>query len=108
MSYNNDVDIPKTNNYLSEQDLYALAKKRISIKKNFFVHLGVYSVVNLGILGINILTGPSYLWALFPILGWGMGLGAHYIATVASLRFDLKDTAIKKEIDYLKRNINGD
>ncbi len=45
------------------------------------LHLISYIAVNLGLLGINLLTAlgdrdPS-LWALYPLMGWGIGLMIH-------------------------------
>lgn len=107
MSDKNEVNKYNVNKYLSEQELYQLAKKRVSIKKDFFTHLGVYTVVNGGLFALNMITS-SFLWSLFPIIGWGIGLGCHYVYTVTKLKIDYKTTAIEKEMDFLKRNLDRD
>jgi hypothetical protein len=107
MFYDKDVEIPNPNKYISEEDLYKMAKKRVKLKKDFATHAGVYCVVNGGIMGINLITsGLHHPWFLFPALGWGIGLGCHYIDTVAKLRFDLKDSAIQREMEHLARSFN--
>lgn len=46
-------------------------------RTGFLIHAAVYATVNLGLLGINLLTSPQYLWFLFPVFGWGIGLLCH-------------------------------
>lgn len=45
------------------------------------MHIISYVAVNLGLLGINVATelgsGSFELWALYPMLGWGIGLMIH-------------------------------
>jgi len=43
-------------------------------KREFYQHLVSYSIVNSFIVGINIFLEGSISWAIFPILGWGVGL----------------------------------
>jgi hypothetical protein len=114
MFFDKEVDIPKENAYLSKEELYKMAKKRVNIKKGFAIHAGVYFVVNFFLFAMNILTFFSndpdgrYPWFLWPVLGWGIGLGCHYISMVAILKFDLKDSALQREIDHLYKNFNRD
>jgi hypothetical protein len=108
MFFDKEVDIPKSNNYLSQEELYKMAKKRVKIKKEFATHAGVYFVVNGCLFAMNVLTGILTPWFLWPALGWGIGLGCHYVDMVARLRFDLKDSAIQREMDHLAKNYNRD
>jgi 2TM domain len=48
----------------------------------FKIHFGVYLAVNLLLAVINLLTDPSYLWFLWPLAGWGLGVIAHGAAIV--------------------------
>jgi class 3 adenylate cyclase len=41
------------------------------------IHLTVYLVVNLMLIGIWAASGGGYFWPIWPILGWGIGLGCH-------------------------------
>jgi hypothetical protein len=107
MSSENEVNKYNVNKYLSEQELYQLAKKRVSIKKSFLTHMGVYIVVNGGLFALNAIT-TSYLWSLFPLIGWGIGLGCHYIDTVIKLKLDFKNSAIEKEMEFLREKLDRD
>jgi hypothetical protein len=109
MFYDKEVDVPNSNKFVSEEELYKMAKKRVRVKKEFATHAGVYFMVNVGIFGINMITtGPFHPWFLFPAFGWGIGLGCHYISMVARLRFDLKDSAVQREMEHLAKSFNRD
>ena len=41
------------------------------------VHFAIYAVVNLMLIGIWAASGGGYFWPIWPILGWGIGLGCH-------------------------------
>lgn len=58
---------------------YQRAKKRVEELKSFYIHLTVYISVNIALIIINILTNPDYLWFIYPLLGWGIGLTVHSI-----------------------------
>ena len=50
----------------------------------FYIHATVYGAVNAGLLLINLLTSPGYLWFLWPLVGWGIGLAAHALGVVGA------------------------
>jgi len=45
--------------------------------RGFYVHLFQYLFVNAGLLAINLIFTPRYLWVLWVIGGWGIGLLGH-------------------------------
>ncbi|WP_421654797.1 2TM domain-containing protein [Leptothermofonsia sp. ETS-13] len=47
------------------------------LRKSFKAHLIPYLAVNTFLILINLTTSPGYLWAVYPILGWGLGLFFH-------------------------------
>ena len=49
--------------------------------KGFYKHLSTYIVVISGLLLINFLTVPDDNWAIWPAMGWGIGLLFHGIKT---------------------------
>jgi class 3 adenylate cyclase len=69
-------------------DDHRAAIKRIRAKRAFEHHAMVYVAVNLLLIAVWALTGPGYanhrhgsgadFWPIWPILGWGLGLGLHY------------------------------
>lgn len=47
----------------------------------FRSHLVMWALVNAFLVGIWALTSPGgFFWPFFPAAGWGIGLGAHYVA----------------------------
>ena len=55
---------------------YQRAHARVQALKGFYVHATVFVVVNIGLFIINLLTGGGW-WFYWPLIGWGIGLGAH-------------------------------
>lgn len=51
---------------------YERARKRVEELREFYVHLGIYLAVTLGLFLINMLTSPRVLWFLWPAIGWGV------------------------------------
>ncbi len=49
-----------------------------SRRRSFWGHLVSYLAVNLFLIVLNLITSPSYFWAIFPLLGWGLGLFFHW------------------------------
>jgi hypothetical protein len=49
--------------------------------RDFFAHLIPFISVNALLITINFFTGP-FPWALFPLLGWGIGLLSHLYAVL--------------------------
>ena len=55
----------------------------------FFSHLVPYLLVNGMLVTLNLLT-THFPWALFPLLGWGIGLVLHFMAIAAPDRHKLE------------------
>lgn len=60
-----------------------LARKRAGAKMGWYVHALVYIAVNFGLALLSGLNGKS--WALYPALGWGLGLLIHGLAVFMAL-----------------------
>ena len=59
---------------------YRKAKKSVKEIKNFYTHAIIYAIVISVLTLINLKT-TSFLWVLFPALGWGVGLLSHGLCT---------------------------
>ena len=55
------------------------AMKFVEGLKGFYGHLISYVLVIGGLFVINYLSNPDYIWAWWPMLGWGLGLVSHAI-----------------------------
>ncbi|MBN3963575.1 2TM domain-containing protein [Nostoc sp. NMS8] len=47
-------------------------------RRAFWTHVISFLAVNLFLILLNLITSPSYFWAIFPVLGWGLGLFFHW------------------------------
>ena len=55
------------------------ARAVVDTKFAFYIHLAAYLGVNLLLAAINFMATPGYLWVLWPVAGWGLGLLFHAI-----------------------------
>jgi len=62
---------------MEDQEAYERAKKRAEAKIGFYLHLTIYVVVNIVLVIVNLRTSPEYLWFIWPLLGWGIGVFFH-------------------------------
>ena len=72
--------------------LRELARKRVE----FRTHLIVYIVTNAAFWTIWFFTGQGYLWPVWPMAGWGIGLIFHYLFDYRSSRL------LSEEDEFLK------
>ena len=69
--------VKKQETYL-EDKRYLRAKERVDALKNFYGNLTAYCVVIPVLWFINYQT-TSFIWAIFPTLGWGFGVLMHWM-----------------------------
>ena len=69
---------------MNDQERYQRARAKVERLRAFYIHAIVYVVVNAGLVGINLASSPGGFWFIWPMLGWGIGLGAHAIAVFAA------------------------
>jgi hypothetical protein len=86
--------MPTTEQYQQAEVEYSIADAR----RGFKVHAIVYAIVNLGLITLNAVliatTAANFPWAVFPLVGWGIGLTFHY---VAAFRRGSKDVRARQE-----------
>ncbi len=82
-------------------ELRRLAERRADVKLGFRTHFMAYLLVNAGLVLINLVTSPGYFWAIWPIIGWGLGLAAHFVA-VYHFGGDVRERAVEAELRRLK------
>lgn len=80
---------------ITDTQLRELARKRVE----FRIHLVVYCVTNAALWIIWYFTSGSYLWPIWPMAGWGIGLVFHYLFEYRSSRF----LSEQEEYEKLKR-----
>ena len=68
---------------LHERDLDRLARRRAGARMGWYAHAIVYLVVNAALAVLSLSAGRH--WAVFPALGWGLGLLLHGLAVWLAL-----------------------
>jgi hypothetical protein len=92
-------------NKYQEEERYYEAKKRVEEIKGFYGNLMSYIVVNIGLLILNLVTSPKYLWFFWPMLGWGIGVLFHGMKVFNFMPFlgkDWEEQKIKQFMDIEK------
>lgn len=90
------------NTPLSPEALDRLARKRAGAKMGWYVHATVYACVNASLLAASALMDRH--WALYPLLGWGLGLALHGIAVWGmGTGSKLRERLVRQEREKLQR-----
>jgi tRNA G10 N-methylase Trm11 len=61
---------------------YKRAERQLELeeaRRGFTIHAIVYAVVMTGLIILNLTVATEVLWFVFPMVGWGAGLTAHYL-----------------------------
>jgi len=82
-----------------ERQMLRVARRRANAEVGFYMHLVSYLGVIAFLAFINVMT-TTYPWFLWPALGWGIGLFAHYMAVFGSraVRQRYFEPAIEREV----------
>jgi len=62
----------------SDESLRRIAEQKVNYRFSVQLHLGAYVGVNILLAALNLIFMPFYLWLLYPLLGWLIGLLIHY------------------------------
>ena len=90
-------------NQFTEEERYYAAKKRVEEIKGFYGNLIAYVVVNIGLVVVNLLTSPAYLWFFWPMLGWGIGVFFHGLKVFNYMPFFGKEWEEKKIKELMEK-----
>jgi len=88
-----------------ETGLRDLALKRLKEKREFKIHATAYVLVNILIfvvwLVVAITSGAWFPWFVFPLVGWGVGLGMHAWGVYGQK--DVTEDEVQREMDRLRK-----
>ena len=93
-----------------EGDRYEQARRRVREIRGFYLHLTIFIAINALLHVINFVTAPGVYWAFWPLIGWGIGLLAHGLATYRWMPFfgrDWEERKIRELIDKDRREGPG-
>jgi 2TM domain len=84
-------NIPMTN-----EELDRLARKRACAKLGWYQHAAVYALINAFLITLSLWQDKH--WAMFPLLGWGLGLAIHGFAVwFAGAGSALRESMVARE-----------
>lgn len=86
----------------TEDEIREQAIERLKKKRDFRTHVAIYCIVNACLVGIWAITSGAdgFFWPIFPILGWGIGVGAN--AWDVYGRKPISEDEIRREADRLR------
>ena len=91
---------------MTEEQVYALEKKRVQARKDFTIHLIVYLGVNALLVCLWLfVTGRGFPWFVFPLGGWGIGLIAHYFSSraVRGGAGEIRSAEVEREAERIRK-----
>ena len=77
---------------LSDNQLHELARKRVEFRRHLVVYFVIISILWM----IWFLTGAGYIWPIWPMAGWGIGVIFHYMFEYRSSSFLSEEEEFKK------------
>lgn len=72
-------------------------------RKSFFLHLTIYILVNTASVIINLLFTPTFLWVVFPMIFWGLGVIWNYLGSFVWIDERLYETSNKAEYRMVQK-----
>lgn len=84
---------------MDAQELYRHAQQRVRTRKKFYSHVITWVVMSVFFILLNLAT-TEYFWAIFPILGWGIGVAFHGIQVFTN---EWEDAEIDREYERLRK-----
>jgi hypothetical protein len=78
-----------------------MAKKKALQKLGFIRHALIYVLVMVALAIVNNATSGGYQWWLWPALGWGIGVAAHFLSVYVFQGSTLEKRLIQRELERL-------
>lgn len=82
---------------LADYEKAELALRAEEGRTGFLWHAALYVLVNIGLIVINLVFVSDFLWFVFPLIGWGIGLTAHYLFGVRFVRRETRQWQTRVE-----------
>lgn len=95
--HDNTIETPHTVHATLTKDEQS-AIEYVKDIKGFYSHLITYVCVITGLVILNLMTAPNYMWSVWPALGWGIGIVSHGLSVFEVFNFFSPDWE-KKQIE---------
>jgi 2TM domain len=99
-----------TQSAMTPEDIDRLARKRAGAKLGWYIHAGVYVLVNivLFVMASQAVDMGRRPWNIYPALGWGLGLVLHGVSVfVLGTGSGLRERMVQREKEALLRRQSG-
>jgi hypothetical protein len=73
--------------------------------RGFYGHLAKYVIVISALAVFNFIKSPSYIWVIWPALGWGLGILFHGMRVFGTMPFMNADWEKRQVEKYLGRKL---
>ena len=73
--------------------------------KGFYSHVAIYVVATAAMAATNLYMGLNYIWFIWPMLGWGMGVISHGLVVfevISPFGIEWERRQIKKRMDMFR------
>lgn len=100
------MEIDSKDRDLSQDPIYIRAKKRVKAIKSFYINLTCYCIIIPTLAVVNLILTPDFLWFLFSMLGWGIGLLFHGMDAFGYNPFLGKNWEERKIREIINKNKN--
>jgi hypothetical protein len=87
---------------MTDAELEAKAKKRVEARLGFLIHAAMYVIASTGFVVIWALSGATYPWFVWPILGWGIGIAGHGLTLAFGPDSERGLRAVEREVHRLR------
>lgn len=91
---------------MDEISRYERSRKRADELGEFYQHLMIFVIINIILFAINMLTSPGYLWFIWPLAGWGLGISIHAVTVFGGSRFWGTEWRERKASELMKKDQN--
>jgi hypothetical protein len=91
-----------TTTFPADSQLERTARRRAGMKMGWFIHAAVYIAVNAMLAAFSAMSDRS--WAIYPALGWGLGLAIHGIVVYLLAGGTVYEDLVERERQRLGRN----
>ena len=80
------------------------AIEKVERLKGFYTHFTIYLIFVPIFISINYFGGSNFPWAIFPIVGWGIGVAGHATETFGWNPFFGKDWERRKIEEFMEND----
>ncbi|MCO4094488.1 MAG: 2TM domain-containing protein [Acidovorax sp.] len=92
---------------MNPEDIEQLARRRANAKLGWYMHALAFVLVNAVIFVMSRHAFGDRPWSVYPLLGWGLGLGLHGVSVfLLGSGSGLRERMVQREREALQRRQN--